>query len=124
MDFSCRFGNLMIVKASVFGGAVTCFLSECRADSLSLELSNEGIVWISAGRFNCTSSISVVSVHPLELSVGQVSSVTLAGRNLLQSNGSLFIEVMQQTFPCTRGVASFCEVSDIGSYRQPSNHSS
>jgi hypothetical protein len=102
MDVCCRFGNLMIVKASVLGNVVTCFLSECRADSLSLELSNEGSVWISAGRFRCNASVSVVSVHPLEVSVGQASFITLVDENMLQFDGSLFVEIMQQSFLCTR----------------------
>jgi len=111
MDVSCRFGSLMVVKAFVSGSIATCFLSECHADFLSLELSNEGSVWISAGRFRCDAPVSVASVHPLDVSVGQMSVITVVGHNLLQMDGSLLIEVMHQTFPCTRGVVWLCELS-------------
>jgi hypothetical protein len=40
-----------------------------------------------------------------------MSVITVVGHNLLQMNGSLLIEVMHQTFPCTRGVVWLCELS-------------
>ena len=111
MEVRGRFGTMRDVKACVTSGVATCFLSECHADIMSLELSNEGSVWISAGRFRCDAPVSVAAVHPLDVSVGQMSVITVVGHNLLQMDGRLLMEVMQQTFPCTRGVVWLCELS-------------
>jgi len=111
MEVSCRFGSMVQVKASVMGSVATCFLSECRTEVMTIELSNEGSIWIGASRFRCNFSVSIVSVRPVEISVGQVSVVTLVGQNMLQSVGSLFVEVLQEFFPCVSGVLSSCQLS-------------
>ncbi len=106
MDLSCRYGSLTQVNASLKGSVAICFLSEGRTDIMSLELSNEGSIWLGAGRFRCNCSVSAVSVYPVEIAVGQVYVFTLVGQNMLSSDGSLFVEVIQQTFPCTSGILS------------------